>query len=62
MMMKLRLSCGMCGKYVEIEIPRYIDGGTTLNELVQTMPKSKRWITQQNGTAWDTYCSKTCAK
>lgn len=56
--MKLELSCSMCGKEKEIVIQRgLIDQHGSLKDLIE----SEGWITQQNGSILDTYCSKKCA-
>jgi hypothetical protein len=56
---KFTAFCGMCGKETELEIDQEkVTGETTLSDIY----KKLRWIVQQNGDNFDTYCSKKCAK
>lgn len=57
-MIKLELSCSMCGKEKVAEVPEYATMLTDLCALVQ----AAGWIPQQNGKSLDTYCCKRCAE
>jgi len=61
-MIKLTLTCGMCGQDKEYEIATdTVTAQTRLCEMVQEA-SNEGWHFQQNGKHYDMYCSDKCAK
>ncbi len=58
-MINMTLACSMCGKEEDHLLePTEYSHATTLADVV----RRAKWIGQQNGEHFDTYCSKKCAE
>jgi hypothetical protein len=57
--MELKLFCAQCSNMKTVDVDTDGLSGTT---TVQDLIARNRWISQQNGSHLDIYCSKKCAQ